>query len=43
MKNDEFDKLFKYMEGRFDSIDKQLNEVATKDEVTIKLEKQITA
>ena len=31
MKNDEFDKLFKYMEKRFDALEKKIDNCADKD------------
>lgn len=33
MKNDEFTKLFKYMEGRFDDMDRRFDETASKKQV----------
>ena len=33
MSDDQFTKLFKYMQQRFDEIDKRFDEVATKDSV----------
>jgi len=33
MKNDDFTKLFKYMTERFDSVDKALDEKASKDDM----------
>lgn len=34
MKDDQFTKLFRYMEKRFDEIDKHLDIVATKDDIS---------
>ncbi len=34
MKDDQFTKLFRYMEKRFDEIDKRLDTMATKDDIS---------
>lgn len=34
MKDDQFTKLFRYMEKRFDEIDKHLDTMATKDDIS---------
>lgn len=34
MKDDQFTKLFRYMEKRFDEIDKRLDIMATKDDIS---------
>lgn len=34
MKDDQFTKLFRYMERRFDEIDKRLDTMATKDDIS---------